>query len=135
MKNFAIDKDMLSSIGGVFYPTGHSIVMFPSADDALQVGRTLVARQVVSGDEIYFIPADQVLAQISPTVAQADDPLPSAGTEGAVVRALTKLAHEGHAGLLVRTRDEDAAERVMVVVRTVPYAMAQRYRRLVIEDL
>jgi len=135
MKNFAMDKEMLSSIGGVFYPTGHSIVMFPSSEDALKVGRALVAQQIASGDEVYVIPSAQVLAQIAPTVSEADNPLPSAGTEGAVVRALTRLARDGHAGLLVRTPDEEAAERLMAVVRTVPYSMAQRYRRLVIEDL
>jgi len=135
MKNFAMDKEMLSSIGGVFYPTGHSIVMFPDSEDALKIGRALVARQVATGDEVYVIPSDQVLAQISPTVSDADNPLPSAGTEGAVVRALTQLAREGHAALLVRTPNEDAAEQMMAVVRTVPYSMAQRYRRLVIEDL
>jgi hypothetical protein len=37
-----------------------------------------------------------VLAEISPTVSDADNPLPSAGTEGATVRAYTKLAREGH---------------------------------------
>ena len=135
MKNFAMSNDMVSSIGGAFYPTGHSIVMFPDSGDAARIGRMLVEQQVVSGDEIYLLPAEQVLAQISPTVAEADNPLPSAGTEGAVVRALTKLAREGHAGLLVETPDEEAAERVMTVVRTVPYSIAQRYRRLVIEDL
>ena len=135
MQNFAMNDDMVSSIGGAFYPTGHSIVMFPNSEDAARIGRMLVEQQVVSGDELYFLPAEQVLAQISPTVAGADDPLPSPGTEGAVVRALTKLAREGHAGLLVKTPDEEAAERIMTVVRTVPYSMAQRYRRLVIEDL
>ena len=135
MKNFALNNDMISTMGGAFYPTGHSIVMFPSSDDATKVGRMLVEKQVVSGDEVYYLPAAQVLSQITPTVAEADNPLPSPGTEGAVVRALTKLAREGHAGLLVKTPDEEAAERVMAVVRTVPYSMAQRYRRLVIEDL
>jgi len=37
--------------------------------------------------------------------------------------------------LMVKTEDEDDAERVMEVVRTVPYSIAQRYRMLVIEDL
>jgi len=31
--------------------------------------------------------------------------------------------------------DAKAAERMMEIVRTVPYSMAQRYRTLVIEDL
>ena len=134
MKRFSIDSDMLAAIGGAFYPTGHSMVMFPSAEDAHKVGKQLIA-DGVSGDDVYLIPAETILLQITPTVQEADDPLPSAGTEGATVRAYTKLAREGHAALLVKTKDEDAAERMMAVVRQVPYSMAQRYRALVIEDL
>lgn len=64
-----------------------------------------------------------------------DDPLPSAGTDGATVRAYTKLAREGHSALLVKTEDAEIAEQLMQIVRTVPFSIAQRYRTLVIEDL
>lgn len=134
MKRFAIENDMLAVIGGAFYPSGHSMILFPSADDAETVGRQLIDSGV-SGDDLYFIPAQTILAEITPTVAEADNPLPSAGTDAATVRAYTKLAREGHAALLVKTDDSDAAERLMTVVRQVPYSMAQRYRALVIEDL
>ncbi|RZL68199.1 MAG: hypothetical protein EOP77_02150 [Variovorax sp.] len=134
MKPFSIDSSMLATFGGAFYPTGHSMVMFPSAEDANKVGNQLIA-EGFSGDDVYLIPPAAILSQITPTVAEADDPLPSAGTEGATVRAYTKLAREGHVGLLIRTEDEEAAERMMVVARQVPYSMAQRYRALVIEDL
>ena len=135
MKKFTLDNHMISSIGGAFYPTGHSMVMFPSSDDANRVGHKLIENDVVNGDEIYLIPAAEVLAQIAPTAKEADNPLPSAGTDGATVRAYAKLAHEGHTALLVKTRDDGVTERVMAVVRQVPYSIAQRYRRLVIEDL
>lgn len=134
MKRFALDSSMVATIGGAFYPSGYSMVMFPSAVDAEKVGQQLIA-DGVSGDDLFFLPAETILGQITPTVQDADDPLPSAGTDGATVRAYTKLAREGHAGLLVRTKDAEAAERMMTVVRQVPYSMAQRYRTLVIEDL
>ena len=134
MKNFALESHMTTAIGGAFYPTGHSMVMFPSADDARHVGQQL-RDHGFDVDAIYLIPPEVVLAQITPTTSDADNPLPSAGTEGATVRAYTKLAREGHTALLVETKDEEAAERLMKVVRTVPYAIAQRYRMLVIEDL
>ncbi|WP_422086162.1 hypothetical protein [Variovorax sp.] len=134
MKNFTLEPGMRSSIGGAFYPTGYSMVMFPDAEDARRIGRSLI-EQGTSGDEVYLLPAKTVLAEITPTVETADDPLPSAGTEGATVRAYTKLAREGHTALLVKTKDSDAAEQLMVLVRTVPYSIAQRYRTLVIEDL
>ena len=134
MKNFALEPHMTATIGGAFYPTGHSMVMFPTADDARHVGQQL-RDHGFDADAIYLIPPEAVLAQITPTTSDADNPLPSAGTEGATVRAYTKLAREGHTALLVETKDEEAAERLMTVVRTVPYAIAQRYRMLVIEDL
>ncbi|MET0544156.1 MAG: hypothetical protein ABWZ88_20620 [Variovorax sp.] len=125
---------MTATLGGAFYPTGYSMVMFPEIEDARKVGLRLGELDIGEG-EIFLMTPEVILGQIAPTTAAADDPLPSAGTEGATVRAYTKLAREGHAGLLVKTADEDAAERLMEVVRTVPYSIAQRYRALVIEDL
>ena len=135
MKHFVLDPGMRSSIGGAFYPTGYSIVMFPSADDADRVGHQLIAKGTASGDEVYLLPPETLLAEITPTVKASDNPLPSAGTDAATVRAFTKLAREGHTALLVKTKDEAAASRLMELVRTVPYSIAQRYRTLVIEDL
>lgn len=134
MKHFTLDPHMTAAVGGAFYPTGHSMVMFPDAADASRVGHQLIDIGF-SGDEVYLIPPHVLLMQITPTVRDTDNPLPSAGTDAATVRAYTKLAHEGHTALLVRTRDEATANRLMEVVRTVPYSIAQRYRTLVIEDL
>ncbi|MDH6594916.1 hypothetical protein M2165_004805 [Variovorax sp. TBS-050B] len=134
MKNFVLEPRMRATIGGAFYPSGYSMVMFPNAEDANRIGHRLIEKGV-SGDEIYLLPAATVLSEITPTVRESDDPLPSAGTDAATVRAYTKLAREGHTGLLVKTKNEEEANRLMEEVRTVPYSIAQRYRTLVIEDL
>ncbi|RYF47154.1 MAG: hypothetical protein EOO27_38035 [Comamonadaceae bacterium] len=134
-QTFSLDPSMISAIGGTFYPTGYSFVMFPDPHDAISVGDRLAAEGGFDSGDVFYLPATSVLSQITATVSDADDPLPSAGTEGATVRAYTKLAREGHAALLVKTDDEDVAERLMSVVRTVKYSIAQRYRMLVIEDL
>lgn len=134
MKHFVLEPRMRSSVGGAFYPTGYSMVMFPSAEDADRIGHRLIEKGI-SGDEVYLLPADTVLAEITPTVKMSEDPLPSAGTDAATVRAFTQLARDGHTGLLVRTKDGAMAELLMELVRTVPYSIAQRYRLLVIEDL
>jgi hypothetical protein len=134
MKNFVLEPSMRAAIGGAFYPSGYSMVMFPSSEDATRIGHRLIEKGV-SGDEIYLLPAQTVLAEITPTVSDSDDPLPSAGTDAATVRAYTKLAREGHTGLLVKTKNEEEANRLMEEVRAVPYSIAQRYRMLVIEDL
>ncbi len=134
MKPFSLSPEMVTMISGAFYPSGYSMIMFPQEHHAKAVGEQLAAGDFGS-DEVYFIPAEAVLSQISPTVTGGDDPLPSVGTDGATVRAYTKLAREGHSALLVKTADAAVAEQLMQIVRTVPYSMAQRYRTLVIEDL
>lgn len=134
MKHFTLAPHMTAAVGGAFYPSGHSFVMFPHAADASRIGHQLID-EGFSGDEVYLIPPHVVLEQITPTVRDTDNPLPSAGTDGATVRAYTKLAREGHTALLVRTKDEASAQRLMMLVREVPYSIAQRYRALVIEDL
>lgn len=130
---FSLDDSMLAPIGGAFYPTGYSMVMFPQEAAAVAVGDEL--EQHAGIDEVLYLAPAAVLAQITPTVSDADNPLPSAGTEGATVRAYSALAREGHHGLLVRTPDAESAERMMQVVRKHDYSIAQRYRALVIEDL
>ncbi len=134
MKPFRLEPDMIAAIGGAFYPTGYSMILFPDEQDARKVGEQLSSAGI-SGDDVYFLPSEAILSQITPTVNESDTPLPSAGTDAATVRAYSKLAREGHVALLVKTPDEHAAEQLMQVVRTVPYSMAQRYRMLVIEDL
>jgi hypothetical protein len=61
MKHFHLDSHMVSAIGGAFYPTGHAMLMFPSADDANRIGHQLIEDEVVSGDEVYYIPPAQIL--------------------------------------------------------------------------
>lgn len=134
MKKFTLDPQMTGLISGAFYPAGYSMIMFPDEANAKAVAQQLTASDF-SGDDVYFIPAETILSQITPTVETGDDPLPSVGSDGATVRAYTKLALDGHAALLVATKDAEVAERLMQIVRTVPYSMAQRYRMLVIEDL
>lgn len=135
MKNFALSEDMLATMGGAFYPKGHSMLMFESEDIARNAARMLVNAQAVASDDIHFISASVLLAQITPTVADSDNPLPSPGTDASTVRAYTALANEGHCALLVATPDNDDRDAVMAALGEIRPSMAQRYRALVIEDL
>lgn len=63
---------------------------------------------------------EQTQHLVTSTVSDADKSLPSAGTDDATVRAYTKLARDGHTGLLVNTKNEAATRPLMEVVRTVP---------------
>jgi hypothetical protein len=79
-------------------------------------------------------PAD-ILSQIGKADDESDVALPSVGTEGATVRKYVDLAREGHHALMIPTPSQEATERIMAVVRQVPFSYAQRYHLLVIEDL
>jgi len=135
MKNFVLTSDMLAMLGGAFYPSGHSMLMFPDTEQARRAARQLVEREAVAADAIAFIAPEVLLSQITPTVADADNPLPSPGTDAATVRAFTALAREGHAALLVATPDDETRDAVMAALEGIKPSMAQRYRALVIEDL
>ena len=132
MKTFHVTPKMLSFLGGVFYPTDHAVVMYPNEPQTKAMGHTLEAKGAT--DEVSLMTASQMIAEIEPTVALADQPLPSAGTEAATARALCRLAHEGHAGLLVPTPHVRAFETLKSVIEGSGYSMARRYGQLVIED-
>lgn len=130
MKDFELTPKMLS-LGGVFYPTGYAFIMFPSAADAVQVARELEADH----EGIMLLTPADILTQVGKADDQSDVALPSVGTEGATVRQYVDLAQQGHHALMIPAPSQDATERIMEVVRKVPFSYAQRYHLLVIEDL
>ncbi len=133
MKPFQLDGHMVT-MRGVFYPTGHVLLMLPGREQAEQAAR-LVIQAGVAGEDMSLLPPETVLGPIRHTVAMADDPLPSAGSEAEMVRQMARLADQGHWGLLVHAPRTPDADKVMRAVRELPVAMAERYRHLVIEDL
>lgn len=130
MKNFELTPKMLS-LGGVFYPTGYAFIMFPDVKDATQVAHELEA----DNDGIMLLTPATILEQIGQADDQSDVALPSVGTEGATVRKYVDLAREGHHALMIPVPSREATERIMAVVRQVPFSYAQKYHMLVIEDL
>jgi hypothetical protein len=130
MKNFELTPKMLS-LGGVFYPTGYAFIMFPDAANAAQVARELDADH----EGIMLLTPADILSQIGKADDESDVALPSIGTEGATVRKYVDLAREGHHALMIPAPSQEATERIMEVVRKVPFSYAQRYHLLVIEDL
>jgi hypothetical protein len=130
MKHFELTKKMIS-MGGVFYPTGYAFIMFPDADDARQVADEL---EVGSAGVMLLTPED-ILADISRADGHSDVRLPRVGTEGATVHKYVDLAREGHHALMIPVPNQDTTERIMAVVRKVPFSYAQKYHSLAIEDL
>ena len=130
MKQFELTKKMIS-MGGTFYPTGYAFIMFPDAEDARQVAQELE----VSSDGVMLLTPQEILTDIGQADGHSDVNLPRVGTEGATVHKYVDLAREGHHALMIPVPNKDATERIMTVVRKVPFSYAQKYHSLAIEDL
>ena len=133
MKHFEFDSSM-TTMGGVFYPTGYMIVMFPTEQDATEAAGKL-EQDGFSGDKISLLTPDAIQEKIARTVGSADIPLPSAGSEADTVRRFAELAGQGHHGLMIHAPHGDETAYIMELLKGAPISYAQKYRQLVIEDL
>mgnify|MGYP005806122233 CR=1 FL=1 len=133
MKPFALEPNMLT-VRGVFYPTGHMFVMFPTEKDARDAERAL-ENDGYTGESICFLTPREIQEKIARTVGNADIPLPSAGTEADTVRHFAELAGRGHYALMIHAPTAAQSDRVMNVLKNFPVSYGQKYRHLVIEDL
>ncbi len=133
MQSFLMDSKM-STIQGVFYPRGYAFVMFPDAENTEQAARELEAAGF-SDKDIMLLTPEVILKEIGRIDGSSTVTLPSVGTEGATVGRYVDLAREGHHALLVKAPSDDDSERMMAIVRTLPFSFGQKYHMLAIEDL
>jgi hypothetical protein len=125
----------LTNLRGVFYPTGHMVLMFPTAEDARRACE-LLRRDGVSEDDLCLATPQEFERQITGTTDEDDDMLlPSVGTEAETARRFRLLAHEGQHALIVHANAGMASDHVLDVLKGLPITYGQRYRHLVIEDL
>jgi hypothetical protein len=132
MKPFALEPGMLT-LRGVFYPTGHLFLLFPSECEAREAERAL-ERSGHSGEHICLLTPEQILEQIGRT-AGAQEPLPSPGTEADTVRRYASLARRGHHGLLIHAPSHEETDQIMRALQGHPVSYGQKYRHLIMEDL
>ena len=132
MKPFVLDSTM-TSMGGVFYPTGHVFALFPDEDCVRQAAAALDAAGH-QGDTAYASP-EIILQEIVHTLGTADAPLPSVGAEGDMVRRIADLAGTGHHGILIAMADKDEADAVVHAIAPEGAVTAFYYRTFIIEDL
>ncbi len=133
MKQFELDSSM-TTMGGVFYPTGYMVVMFPTGQDATNAARKL-DEDGFAGDKVALLTPDVIQQKIARTVGTADIPMPSAGTEADTVRRYAELAAQGHHGLMIHAPHGEETAHIMELLEGAPVSYAQKYRQLVIEDL
>ena len=134
MQTLTVTSEMRAPIGGAFYPTGFSMVMYPTQQQALDAAECMT-RKHFTQEDIFLVPPAVTLSEIAPTADDSNGPLPSYGTDGSTVRTFRKLADAGYFGLLVRTPQAEDKLHLRDAIRGTAYALAQRYSTLVIEDL
>jgi hypothetical protein len=134
MKPFSLARGM-TNMRGVFYPTGHIVLMFPTEADAKHACE-LLSRDGVSEDDLCLAKPEEFERQIIGATDEDDDMLlPSIGTESDTARHFRELAHEGHHALIVHASAKVTSGHVLDLLHDTHISYGQRYRFLVIEDL
>lgn len=134
MKPFSMGRGM-TNMRGVFYPTGHIVLMFPTEEDARHACE-LLRHDGVSEDDLCLAKPEEFERQIIGSTDEEDDMLlPSIGTESETARHFRELAHAGHHALIVHASAKVTSEHVLDLLHDTHISFGQRYRFLVIEDL
>lgn len=118
---------------GVFKPIGHVVVSFPQAQDMDGAAEALAKAGFAGRDVVRYSP-QEMLAQIDTDLANASA-LASIGQEMNLVKAHRALAEKGFHWLVVHAPEDEQARRVAEIVRPFKAERAQKYGRLVIEEL
>lgn len=133
MQPFLMNSKM-STIQGVFYPTGYAFLMFPDVNTAEDAAHKLEASGF-NGEDVMLLRPAEILREIGKIDGESSIELPSVGTEGATVQKYINLARDGHHALMVKAPSDADAEQLMLVVREFPFSYGQKYHMLAIEDL
>ena len=134
MKHFSLAAHK-SIMRGVFYPTGHMVLMFPTEQDA-RLACKLLQKDGVSEEDLCLATPQEFERQITgATNPDSDWVLPSVGTEGETAEHFRQLAHDGHYALFVHAGAKVTSDHVMELLKDTHISYGQRYRYLVIEDL
>lgn len=118
---------------GVFKPVGHVIVAFPDDEASQGALAELLGSGFVADDIVVYTP-QQMKAQADVDIEQAGV-LAGIGQELNLVKAHRDLAERGHFFLVVHAPDDAQSEQVAEIARRHHAARAQKYGRLMIEEL
>mgnify|MGYP003577247754 CR=1 FL=1 len=118
---------------GVYKPVGHVVISFPSAAQADAARAALAKEPGLDSGDIHFMTDRQMVEQVDRDILDAS-PLANFGQELNLVKAHRELAELGYHWLIVRAEGEQAT-RVAEVAKAHGAERAQRYGRLVIEEL
>ncbi len=118
---------------GVFKPVGHVILAFAKASDA-EAALAQLQTEGFTGEDIRAYAPEQMKNQADTDIAQAGV-LAGIGQELNLVKAHRELAVQGYSFLVVNAPKDDATQRVAEIAKRFHAARAQKYGRLIIEEL
>lgn len=128
-----MDKSNPPTTHGVFMPTNHVVISFPTA------AHMAAAQQDIHGLGIAADAITTYTAQEMQAQAQADlenaTALASLGQDLNLVKAHLELARAGHHFLVVEAADDALAQQVAQTARSHRAERAQHYGRFTIEEL
>ena len=116
---------------GVFKPVGHVLASFPTERDARSAVDAL--KQAGFPEVAYYTP-DEVCERAERDIERAGV-LASIGQELNLVKQQLDLAREGHPFVSVLAPEDDAARRAADIVARHHADRAQKFGRLIIEEL
>jgi hypothetical protein len=128
-----LSKEERPQILGTFKPVGHVIVALPDDDTASSAARSLREDGFAPEDVVQYS-ADEELAQMDEMIDHASD-FAGFGYEITLMRRYQELARNGAGWLLVFAPDDAKAEKVAAVAQRFNALAADKYHRLVVEDL
>ena len=118
---------------GVFKPVGHVLASFPTEGDARSAIEALKAAGFPERDVAYYS-AEEIRLRAVSDIAHSGL-LANIGQELNLCKARRDLAEQGHPFVSVYTHGGDAARRVGDIVSRFHADRAQKFGRLIIEEL
>ena len=116
---------------GVFKPVGHVLASFPTERDARSAMQAL---QTAGFPNVAFYPAAEVLERAERDIRNSGV-LANIGQELNLVKQQRDLAEQGHPFVSVLAPEDDAARRAADIVARYNADRAQKFGRLIIEEL
>jgi hypothetical protein len=118
---------------GVFRPVGHVVVAFDNDATTTDAARAL-REQGFEAQDVLQYSASEESATMRDMLDHASD-FAGFGYEVTLMRRYQELARQGCGWLVVYAPDDDHAARITAVAQQYRARLAERYHRLLIEDL
>ena len=128
-----MDKAAKPEAYGVFKPVGHVIVSFADQAD-MQAARSALLGDGFAAEDLVTYSPEQMKRQADVDIERAGV-LATIGQELNLVKAHRDLAEQGYGFLVVKAEKGEEAQRVAETVKRHRAFRAQKYGRMVIEDL